>query len=160
MAKAPSKQKKKINALKVALRQLVEADEESVDAVRELGTALQIQAPKIRLKSCKFKVDGVDYSVKVTAYQREQILDAVNQQKDVFVAVITLLGELNVAVVSAYNGLLAQLEEKSGPESGHQVVLGCCSCANGKLPNLTQAQCAQYANDTWGPPPDCSDATR
>ena len=77
-----------------------------------------------------------------------------------FVAVVTLLGELNVANVSAYNGLLGQLEDKTSPASGHQVVLGCCSCANGRLPNLTQAQCAQYSNDTWGPPPDCSDATR
>jgi hypothetical protein len=157
MAKAPSKKKRKINPLKVALGQLQEADQESVHAVRELGRALQIKAPKIRLKNCSFKVDGAGYLVKVTAYQREQILDAVKQQKDVFGVVVTLLGDFNGEVVSAYNGLLAQLEEKSSPKSGQQVVLGCCSCANGKLPNLTQAQCAQYNNDTWGPPPDCSD---
>jgi hypothetical protein len=37
------------------------------------------------------------------------------------------------------------------------VRLGCCSCANGQIPNLTQAQCAQYADGIWDPSdPTCS----
>ena len=145
MAKAPAKKKKKIDALKVALKQLATADKESIDAVAALGKVLQIEAPKIRLKNCSFEVDGVGYAVKVTAYQRDQILSAVKEQKDVFTAVVELLGDLNIPVANAYNDLLAELEEKIGKTSGGKAVLGCCSCANGKLPNLTQAQCASTA---------------
>jgi hypothetical protein len=155
MAKRPSKKQKKTNPLKVALKQLVEADEECAQAVRDLGRALQLKAPKIPLKNCTFEVDGVSYSVRVTAYQREQILEAV-KNGGVFGVVTGLLGNLNVQVVNAYNNVLAQLEQPSKPESGHPVTLGCCTCESGQLPNLSQTQCAQYSNSTWGPPPDCS----
>jgi hypothetical protein len=157
MAKRPPKKQKKINPLKVALAQLEEADEASAGAVGDLATALQLKPPKIRLKNCKFEVDGVSYSGKVTAYQREQILAAVQKKSDVFDVVTGLLGALNVPVVNAYNGLMSQLEHATKPAGGGKVVLGCCMCANGNLPNLSQAQCAQYGNSTWGQPADCSD---
>jgi hypothetical protein len=156
MAKRPQKKQKKINPLKVALKQLEEADEASVGAVSELATALQMDPPKIPLKSCTFKFDGVEYSVKVTLYQREQILAAVEQKSNPFEVVTELLGALNVPVVAAFNGLLAQLEHPAKPAKTGEVILGCCMTANGSLPNLSEAQCTQYGNSTWGQPADCS----
>jgi hypothetical protein len=159
MAKRPLKKPKKINPLKVALRQLAEADVESAHAVRDLGKALQMKPPKIALKNCKFEVNGVSYSVKVTAYQRAQILAAVKNQGDVFGVVIDLLAGLNVKVVNAYNSVLAQLEDPPVLISDNQAMLGCCVCPNGKLPNLTKAQCMQYDYQSWGQPADCSSGT-
>jgi hypothetical protein len=159
MAKGPVKKRKKINQLKVALRQLAEADLESAHAIRDLGKALQIKATKIALKNCKFEVDGVSYSVKVTAYQREQILEAVKNQGDVFGVVIGLLAGLNIQVANAYNSMLAQLQDPSVLISDNQVILGCCVCPDSKLPNVTKAQCMQYNYESWGQPADCSSAT-
>jgi hypothetical protein len=156
MAKRPPKKQKKINPLKIALEQLEEADEASVRAVKELAMALQMEEPKIPLKNCKFEFDGVSYSVRVTSGQREQILSALQKKSNLFEVVIGLLGDLNVPVAGAYTGILAQLAGPTTPTKTGEVILGCCVCENGSLPNLSKAQCAQYGNSTWGPPADCS----
>src|SRR5262249_41981681 len=105
------------------------------------------------------EVDGASYSVKVTAYQREQILEAVKNHGDVFGVVVGLLAGLNIQVVNAYNSVLAQLEDPSVQISDNQVMLGCCVCPAGKLPNLTKSKCMQYTFEWWGHPADCSTGT-
>jgi hypothetical protein len=162
MAKRPAKtkkaKKKAVDPLANALSLLSTADRDSSRVLRALGRALGISVQKIQFKICKFDLNGKKYRARVTVYQRQVILDAVNSNSNVFMVVISLLGNLNGQLTDAFNNIGAQLGDPVKLPFNQVAMLGCCVCDAGKLPNLTQSQCNTFNPTSWGSPADCAGA--
>jgi hypothetical protein len=157
MAKRPPKRKKKSDSLGVLLDLLAKVDKDSMRALRAMGKALEIPVNKLRFKTCRFDLNGKHYAARLAPHQCKVILDAVNQNGDVFAAVTKLFTALNYEVACDLNHL-SELLDPSQDMHNQTAPLGCCTCDSGKMPNLTQAQCSHFTPNTWTQPPDCSGA--
>ena len=141
--------------LECALEMLAKLDGEVNVALAALGAALEVCVPIMPLKMCAFEYDGAVYGALVTETQRQAIMKTVTTNGDIFGQVAALISDVNVLIAKAYDDL-------SGSTDGMSIkapappVLGCCVCASGKIPNLTQAQCNHFNPTSWGDPADCS----
>lgn len=175
MAKVQSKTTTKSGSngpdpLKVSLELLSEADRNAQKAVGHLCAAIRLPVAKPKLIALRFVLQGEHYHARVTADHAQKIREAVDKGGDVLKVVNTLLGNLSKAIAGDLDrfervlGPRVEGDERAGSTvlpAIQKVVLGCCVYVGGPTPNLTQTQCAQYANSTWQPGnADCLSASK
>lgn len=138
--------------LAISLRLLSRADQESREALRHLCKAVLLRVELPKLVSCKFKLKRKPYHAKVFAEHAAAIIKAVKDGSDVEAAVNNFLSRITAQIVGDINGFRSEfavtpaLHKTRGTAP---VALGCCTYTGGQTPNLTETQCAQFANSYW-----------
>ncbi len=141
--------------LESALELLAKLDGDANAALAPLAAALEVCVPKVPLRMCAFDYEGAAYGAMVTETQRQAIMKVVKSGGDLFNQVGTLISQVNLEIAEAYADLTGSTDGESIKVPAPPV-LGCCVCASGKIPNLTQAQCNHFNPTSWGDPADCS----